>query len=293
MDGLALHCRAGFEGECAAEIQERAAALGVYGFCKTQPDSALVIFVCKAEEADHIARKVSILSLVFVRQYFVIVAEENTLSTEDRVTPLLAALPEDLPTCGDVWTETTDTNDGRALSPLCKKITPALRKAAIAKELLTATPKQNRPTLHVLFRSTHSALIGYSYSYNHAPFPMGIPRIRTPKMSPSRSGAKLAEAFKVMIPKEELEKRVSSGMNAVDLGACPGGVDRSAGGRGHDGKCGRQRCDRSTVDGNWAGEAFSGGWFYIPTQETQYSVARLRYGGKASSGGTPHGRLVH
>jgi len=42
-------------------------------------------------------------------------------------------------------------------------------------------------------------------------------------MSPSRSGAKLAEAFKVMIPKEELEKRVSSGMNAVDLGACPGG----------------------------------------------------------------------
>lgn len=223
MSSVVLYCRSGFEGECAAEIQERSGHLGVYGYCKTQPNSGLVLFICKAEEADHIARKLSVSSLVFARQLWVSVGEDNSLSTEDRVTPLLEILPEDFQVCGQLWTETTDTNDGRALSPLCKKITPALRKALQEKGVLTDAPKHNRPTLHVFFRSTHSAMIGYSYSYNHAPFSMGIPRIRSPKKSPSRSGAKLAEAFKVMVPRDEQEKRISSGMNAVDLGACPGG----------------------------------------------------------------------
>ncbi|RTE86977.1 MULTISPECIES: 23S rRNA (cytidine(2498)-2'-O)-methyltransferase RlmM [Gammaproteobacteria] len=223
MSSVVLYCRSGFEGECAAEIQERAGQLGVYGYCKTQPNTGMVLYVCMAEEADHIGRKVSIDSLVFARQLWVSVGESNTLSVDDRVTPLLELLPEDFQVCGQLWTETTDTNDGRALSPLCKKITPALTKALRAKGVLTEEPKTNRPTLHVLFRSTHAAMIGYSYSYNHAPYAMGIPRIRSPKLSPSRSGAKLAEAFKVMVPKEEYEQRIHSGMNAVDLGACPGG----------------------------------------------------------------------
>ena len=43
MNGLVLLCRAGFEGDCAAEIQEKAAALGVYGYCQTQADQAYVV----------------------------------------------------------------------------------------------------------------------------------------------------------------------------------------------------------------------------------------------------------
>lgn len=219
---VVLHCRAGFEGECAAEIQERAASLGVYGYCKTQPESALVIFECKTEEGDHLARKIPVSDLVFTRQLFVKVAELNQLPLEDRITPMVDALKE-VQLAGRLWLETPDTNDGRALSPLCKKISRPFETALRDAGLLTAEPVLNRPVIHVLFRSTHAALVGYSYSYNHAPYPMGIPRVRTPKGAPSRSAAKLAEGFKVMIPESEFEKRVSSGMNAVDLGACPGG----------------------------------------------------------------------
>lgn len=217
-----LYCRAGFEAECAAEIQERAGALGVYGYCKAQPDSGLVTYECKPEEGDHIARKIPVSSLIFARQLFARVADLNDLSVDDRVAPMVAAL-KDTQLCGRLWIETTDTNDGRALSALCKKITKPLSVALQAEGILSAKEITNRPVLHVLFRSTHSVVLGYSYSYNHSPFPMGIPRIRTPKGAPSRSAAKLAEGFKVMIPESEYEARVSSGMNAVDLGACPGG----------------------------------------------------------------------
>jgi hypothetical protein len=32
---LFLHCRAGFEKECSAEITDAAANMGIYGYCKT------------------------------------------------------------------------------------------------------------------------------------------------------------------------------------------------------------------------------------------------------------------
>ncbi|MGA7799534.1 MAG: 23S rRNA (cytidine(2498)-2'-O)-methyltransferase RlmM, partial [Gammaproteobacteria bacterium] len=37
MSGLFLHCRPGFEKECAAEIQHRGAAVGITGYCRAQP----------------------------------------------------------------------------------------------------------------------------------------------------------------------------------------------------------------------------------------------------------------
>lgn len=227
MNGITLYCRAGFEGECAAEIQARAADLGIYGYCKAQKDGAMVSFYCKPEEADHLARKVPVASLVFARQLFVRVAECNELAVTDRIggmLDVLSELEEDmLPVCGRLWVETTDTNEGRALGALGKSISTPLRKALRAKNWLTEEDTERRPVLHVLFRSTHSALLGYSYTYTHSPYLMGIPRVRSPKGAPSRSAAKLAEAFKVMIPAAEFEQRVTSGMKAVDLGACPGG----------------------------------------------------------------------
>ncbi|RUO32058.1 23S rRNA (cytidine(2498)-2'-O)-methyltransferase RlmM [Aliidiomarina sedimenti] len=227
MSAVVLYCRAGFEGECAAEIQEKAGELGIYGFCKAQADSGLVTYHCMAEEADHIAKKIAVRSLIFARQLFVRVAECNELEIQDRIGGMLAtlkALDEDtLPLCGELQVETADTNEGRALSALCKSISTPLRKALRDAGRLTERDSDRRPVLHVLFRSTHSAMLGYAYTYNHSPYPMGIARVRTPKGAPSRSAAKLAEAFKVMIPASDFDSRVSSGMKAVDLGASPGG----------------------------------------------------------------------
>ena len=52
---------------------------------------------------------------------------------------------------------------------------------------------------------------------------MGIPRLKFPNASPSRSTLKLDEAFLHFIPRAEWVERLTSGMNAVDLGAAPGG----------------------------------------------------------------------
>lgn len=227
MSGVVLYCRPGFEGECAAEIQDKAGALGIHGYCKAQPMSGLVAYHCMPEEADHIARKIAVRSLIFARQLFVQVAECNQLALDDRISPMIDAWQqvneEQRPLCGVVWVETADTNEGRQLSGLTKSISTPLRKALRAEGILTEQDSERRPVLHVLFRSTHSAILGYSYTYNNSPYLMGIPRIRAPKGAPSRSAAKLAEAFKTMIAPSDLAKKVTSGMRAVDLGACPGG----------------------------------------------------------------------
>ncbi len=52
-------------------------------------------------------------------------------------------------------------------------------------------------------------------------FHMGIPRLRCPADALSRSSLKLEEAFYVFVPREEWDLRLTSGMKAVDLGACP------------------------------------------------------------------------
>src|SRR5690606_29130277 len=54
--------------------------------------------------------------------------------------------------------------------------------------------------------------------------PMGIPRIRVPRGAPSRSAAKLAEAFMEFVDEPAgRASRIVPGMTAVDLGASPGG----------------------------------------------------------------------
>ena len=64
-----------------------------------------------------------------------------------------------------------------------------------------------------------AAYVGLSYPGDSAPWPMGIPRLRTPRGAPSRSTQKLAEAFIVF----DLERKLRAGQTAVDLGAAPGG----------------------------------------------------------------------
>ena len=50
VSGLFLHCRPGFESECAAEIQTRAAELGIGGYCKAKPAAAYVVFITPADD---------------------------------------------------------------------------------------------------------------------------------------------------------------------------------------------------------------------------------------------------
>ncbi|WP_127346432.1 23S rRNA (cytidine(2498)-2'-O)-methyltransferase RlmM [Pseudidiomarina mangrovi] len=231
MSGILVYCRAGFENDCAAELQDKTAALGVFGYCQTTSNSGYVVYRCQPEEADHLGRKLALKELVFARQFIVIIAELADIPATDRVSTIQIALLDEqlnehfamVKPAGDLRVETPDTNDAKELTTFCRKFTVPLRQGLRQSGWLTAKESDRRPTLHAFFLSGQQLVLGYSYSYNQSPWPMGILRLRSPSDAPSRSTLKLDEAFQVFIPAHEREQRVSSGMNAVDLGAAPGG----------------------------------------------------------------------
>lgn len=226
MKQVMLYCRAGFEKECAGEIQDKATQLEVYGFPRMKTNSGFVMFECYQDgDAQKLIKQIDFQTLIFARQMFAVAAEFEALPKDDRISPILSQLGEleDLPRCGDLRVETPDTNEAKELLKFCRKFTVPLRQALRGKGLLMAKEQPKKPVLHVCFVAPGHCYAGFSYSSNNSQFFMGIPRLKFPADAPSRSTLKLEEAFHVFIPREEWETRLASGMWAVDLGACPGG----------------------------------------------------------------------
>lgn len=220
MNHLFLHCRAGFEKECAAEITDLAGEVGVYGYSKTKDNSGYVIFIThEPNGAMRIQQELRFRKLIFTRQWFVTQASITDLPVTDRVTPLLAAA-EQYPIARELLLETVDTNDGKELSGLSKKFTAPFSNALKKKQLLS--PKSPW-RLHLVFITGTEAYLGVSLYNNSSPWPMGIARLRLPKEAPSRATLKLEEAWHHFIPADDWDTRLASGMRAVDLGAAPGG----------------------------------------------------------------------
>ena len=95
MSGILVYCRAGFENDCAAELQDKTAALGVFGYCQTTLNSGYVVYRCQPEEADHLGRKLALRDLVFARQFIVIIAELAEIPATDRVSTMQMALMDE------------------------------------------------------------------------------------------------------------------------------------------------------------------------------------------------------
>lgn len=223
---LILHCRAGFESECAQEIQDKALNLGVYGFIKTAPNTALVHFQCHTpSDALRLIKELDFNALVFTRQWFASFPLLSDLPSEDRVSPILAyatALAQQLGcTFGYVSIETADTNNAKQALTFCKKftspLTHALKKSGVLEQ------NQTYPQLHVLFLNSSACYVGMSFTTNHSPHFMGIPRLKMPASAPSRSTLKLEEGWLTLLSHQERAQYLQAGMNAVDLGAAPGG----------------------------------------------------------------------
>lgn len=223
LNQLVLYCRPGFENDCAAEVQEKAAAFECFGFIKAQANQGYVVFQCQIEDdADVLAKKLKLSELIFSRQLFCAVSSVTELPQEDRIAPILEAI-QDFPVCGEVRVETADTDEAKSLTKFCKKFTVPLRQALRKANVLLEKENTKRPILHVFFLDNQTVLLGYSYSYNSSAQHMGITRLKFPADAPSRSTLKLEEAFHTFVPREEWQTRLTSGLNAVDLGACPGG----------------------------------------------------------------------
>ncbi len=218
-----LYCRPGFEGECAAEIQDQAAALGIHGYVRAKPDRGWLAFTpYDADAGARLAAGLDFRVLVFPRQLVTPALELPSLPEGERIGPLLGALEQLAPAVSGVWLETADTNAGKALQTLCRKLAVPLERALDrAGRLIPDNPAL--PRLHVLFLGGHHAWVGLSRPGNAAPWPMGIPRLKFPRAAPSRSTLKLEEALLWFLDDKERRRRLVPAMTAVDLGAAPGG----------------------------------------------------------------------
>ncbi|MCW2481519.1 23S rRNA (cytidine(2498)-2'-O)-methyltransferase RlmM [Candidatus Symbiopectobacterium sp. NZEC135] len=224
MNKVILYCRPGFEKECAAEITEKATAHEVFGFARVKENCGYVMYECyQHEDADRLIKTLPFDTLVFARQWFVCGELLRDLPPEDRITPIVGMLTGAIERAGELRVEVPDTNESKELLKFCRKFTVPLRAALKENGILLPYEKASRPVIHVLFIAPGHCYVGYSYSNNHSPFYMGIPRLKFPSDAPSRSTLKLEEAFHVFIPADEWDERLASGMFAVDLGACPGG----------------------------------------------------------------------
>ena len=220
MNHLFLHCRPGFEKECAAEITDLAGESGIYGFSKTKDNSAYVLFVThEPDGANELIKLLRFRKFIFVRQWFVCGPLIDSLPISDRVGPLLDAVKQ-LPETRELMIETVDTNEGKELSGLSKKFTAPFEKALRADNLFSA---KSPFRLHLVFISGTSAYLGVSLLNNSSHWPMGITRLRMPREAPSRATLKLEEAWHHFIAAEDWDNRLAASMRAVDLGAAPGG----------------------------------------------------------------------
>ncbi|PVZ65390.1 23S rRNA (cytidine(2498)-2'-O)-methyltransferase RlmM [Pelagibaculum spongiae] len=220
MQSLLLYCRPGFESACAAEITDLAAMSEVYGYAKTERESGLVLFDCGSQESlEHFASQLSFQHVVFSRQ-IVLVAPVLELSAEDRLTPIMLAATE-LPVCGKLFIESADTNEGKALSALCRKFKPHFERSLVKQKRLQ--DKESLPWMHLIFESGTRAWLGISLKGRRSPWPMGIRRLKMPGSAPSRSTLKLEEAFHYFLTREKWPEYLKPMTTAVDLGAAPGG----------------------------------------------------------------------
>jgi 23S rRNA (cytidine2498-2'-O)-methyltransferase len=223
MTSIVLYCRPGFEKECGAEIQEKAAWNEVYGYLELTKKEGIVFFhLHNAEDGEKLIETMPLKRLIFARQWFLTLTEKIDLPASNRVEAIVEALGTDWQYT-DLRMETADTNDGKELSKFCRKLAVPLRQQLRKHKILTAKSDDSGANLHALFFSGQQVILGYSLGTNSSPHVMGIHRLKFPNEAPSRSTLKLDEAFLYFVPKEEWDQRLTSGMRAVDLGSAPGG----------------------------------------------------------------------
>lgn len=219
-DAVFAWTRAGMESDCAAELVERAATVGVGGWCRTG-DGLVEFHPAPIEQFPALARGLDFRRVVFTRQWFARFAVCHGLPPDDRVSHLAraaAVIPQ--PVSG-VRVEYPDTDTGRPIARLARGLTRPL-EAAIAQGP-GITPGRGGPVLHCALLDGGTAVLGLSDPANSAPWPLGIPRLRARREAPSRSVLKLDEAIGRFLTNEERAAWLRPGRTAVDLGAAPGG----------------------------------------------------------------------
>ena len=243
---IVAHCRAGFEAEAAADLQCLARAAETEIAADAPTERAFVVATPRVFDSQRWPRALERMPPMFVRSLFfgtgphTLFDPSTAKGRPDRVVPLITliealraglALPGAAHATrgalrfGELRLETSDTNDGKEMSGLCRSLERPLADALRERGILVESADHaagRLPALHVLLPDGGHAFVGASLAPWGSRWPMGIPRLRMPHSAPSRSTLKLAEALLAFLGDRDLDV-LQAGMRAVDLGAAPGG----------------------------------------------------------------------
>lgn len=213
-------CRAGFETDLGAELQEEFAAAGLRGLLLHPGKSVLRVSGKQADlhalwqrwSSQHTWRRFPI----FAREVAFGFAQLRELPRHGRVERIVAALRQSGRSFGQLAVLAPDHPDCRPLEPLARALDGHLRR-----EL--ALEAGHPDTLLVLLIDSTEIWLAQAPPALRAPWPGGVPRLKFPRAAPSRSVLKLEEAALALLSDSERRKWLTRGMRAVDLGAAPGG----------------------------------------------------------------------
>jgi 23S rRNA (cytidine2498-2'-O)-methyltransferase len=239
---ILIYCRAGFESEAASEILEKSKTLNIDGYVKAKANSAFLHFYPHdPQKIFYLWENLNIHNLIFSRQVLFCFSTLQNLPEKNRIEPIIAEC-EKLDKkykefIHHLFIEAPDTNEHKEVLNFCKKFSTPLQIALEKQNLL---PKKNKTqkdekekssdfsnelkyNLHLFFLESKNCAIALSLKKNASPNFMGIPRLKFPPQAPSRSTLKLEEAFLFFLTDHQRETLLKNGLQAVDLGASPGG----------------------------------------------------------------------
>lgn len=249
---LLFYCRSGYEADLLGELDKGIGDKGHYGYAKFAKNDAFLRYtlpnvkaLLKQGETKHdlngkathdgvtsqlqnVYHQFSQLcpkltDFVFARQKLLIVGDIDFV-TNDRVSHIVEFIQSStLPIFSDVLVEYADSEHGNKMAKFCKKFTVPLRQELRKQKLLSATASDDKCFLHLFFQSSHSCCVAISFKSDRSTFKLGFQRLKMPKLAPSRSTLKLAEAISTFFNPAQAKSLFTEGMRAVDLGACPGG----------------------------------------------------------------------
>jgi len=218
---LLIHCRAGFEPDCAAELTARALEAGSDGRAEYRDGEAYVVWEPSRDGGKTRPWTPEFDALVFARQMLTHCRRLEIVDASNRIGAIVDLAKLMGQRFSMMWLEAPDADRPRqvlsGLRGFSELLTEALQQAGVLGG------GRRTPRLHVCLLARDEAVLGVSDPSNSSPWPMGIPRLRFPAGAPSRSGLKLVEALATFFDENEVLGRLRAGRMAIDLGAAPGG----------------------------------------------------------------------
>jgi 23S rRNA (cytidine2498-2'-O)-methyltransferase len=208
--------RAGFEPECAQELEHALAIRGGTGYAQTRRDSGFVELHVQQEPGS----RLRVRDLIFTRQLLPVSTGFAALDPKDRVGPILTRVKASGVIVSDVWVETADSPAGEQLRAFARSFESAMATALKREKRMDA---RSTHRLHLFAHSGTHIDLAIAPHAETTPWKGGIPRLRFPSEAPSRSTLKLEEALLTLLDDDERARWLQPGMHAIDLGACPGG----------------------------------------------------------------------